>query len=1027
MNKSSGSSSGAKRVAAIAFAFAAAALSYEREAAAQAKPISGILRALGNADDGLSLVWGGIRGTWNTTSNAVSYVVVDRTGRALTYAVRRGTRPMVSFANSTATTFSQTGQVLTINFNRGLGAAQNIGVLTFNAAGEVTFQAINGVVDGVEYAYEQGAVIARNFASMRCDQVLTLAFGGDFPYSTSNIAGATADCARNVAVGFACSLPGTVYDLVESSTDWYRAVRRGMGEAPCNLVPIPPADAVCGALRASIRPAEALTRCFLKPQFRTGTTQLNGAVCRGIGDVAFGVVLDIATGGATTTSLAMKIARAVKAIYNTAGTVNTIESMVTQFCGPELAQLSMSIPGPATTYELWDNRDFTGARLAVNDHMATLGALEGRASAVRVPAGGAIAVFSGPNFQGACDTFQHEVGGFRYLNVGNDNASSARVGEYCPGIPRARLFANANLEGRSLEIATDLPELESSGFDGQASSISLAPGARLAVYSEPNYGGTCTEITSETRRLSDTRAGNDRISSVRLDQRCPRGSVTLYSDARMGGAATEIHSDVADMTVAGLNGTSSIFSPRIVLRAPTSAGVNNGGAYAPPVPLALYNQHNFRGTCLNVTSSLSQLPAGWDDQIRSIKFNAACVVGYQSVMAASALVSADGRCLSTPTRNAQAIAACEAACPSRSIPFSGRVRDAQCVGTCRRLPLVVRPCDGSPRQQWRALGPLLINGEDQWLSSPSATAAVAGTGLLVGPDMSLLEMNWALDNERIINLHGRCLEVQRGALWQDESHVRLSHCNGSVTERFTAVAVPAAPRFVAAPASAEVPAGELLACSMDVAVREGSLCRGRGESLVLALGTNRITNDANVLPRRGELLLSGSGASFPARDAHDPGSDSFSISLWFKLSSTEGTQTLLSNGAANARSLGYNLAMREGALTFRVIGLQRSESGAELTTTAVLSHAAPTPLAWHHFVAVIDRSANTIRASLDGSDQGFTLSGSLPAGSVVTSREALSVGAAGDETASQASIDALRLYPRPLVAADIASLASSRR
>lgn len=1000
---------GARGAALVSVVCALTVLGVEREASAQAKPISPILRAFGSADDGLSMVWGGIRGAWNTTSSAVSYVVVDQTGHAVRYAVRRGTRPMVSFANSTATTFSQTGDVLTINFNRGLGAAQNLGVLTVNAAGQVTYQAINGVVDGVEYAYENGAVIARNFASMRCDQVLTLAFGGDFPYSTSNITGATADCARNVAVGFACSLPGAVYDLVESSTDWYRAVRRGMSESPCNLVPIPPADAVCGALRASIRPAAALTRCFLKPQFRTGSTQLNGAVCRGIGDVAFGVVLDIATGGATSSSLAMKIARAVKAIYNTAGTINTVESMVTQFCGPELAQLSATVPSPPTTYELWQHSDFTGTRLPVSDHVPHLGSFDEQASAARVPAGGAMAVFSAPNYQGACDTFQRDVGGFRYLSVGNDRASSVRVGEYCPGRPRARLFANTNLEGRALEVAVDMPELASSGFDGETSSISLHAGARVAVYSEPNYGGTCTELTSETRRLSDTAAGNDRISSLRVDRPCERAAATLYADTRSRGNAVTIHGDIADMEAARLHNTSSI-------------------ALVGGVPLALYKEANFGGACLTVTGSLSSMPSGWNDSIRSLKVNATCE-GYREVLAASALVSADGRCLTTRLNTAESVAACVAACPMQ-MTFVGQRRSPSCVSDCNRQQIVVQPCDGSPRQRWRMLGPMMINGENQWLHSPQVTSAVAGTGISAGPVSSRAEMNWRMDNEQILNHQGRCLEVQRGAQWQDESIVRLSHCAGSVTERFAIVRVPAGPGFVRPPAVAETPVGELLSCSMDSPVREGVLCRGRSESLVLSLGTNRAQTEPDVLPLRGALALNGSGATLPARDLHDPGSDSLSVSLWFKLASTNGTQTLLSNGATDPSVAGYNVAIRDGALVFRVHSTAAaSDAGVAAVQVAGLSRAAPAAGAWHHFVAVIDRGSNTIRASLDGNDQGFTPVGSatLAADAVIRSVEALSLGALGAEHASNASVDALRVYPRALGASEIAILAESRR
>ncbi|MBL8684618.1 MAG: hypothetical protein JNK05_35915 [Myxococcales bacterium] len=969
-----------------------------------------MVRAFGGADDGLSLVWGGIRGVWNSTSSAVNYIVVDQTGRAVRYAVRRGTRPMVSFANSTATTFSQTGEVLTINFNRGLGAAQNIGVLTVNAAGDVTWQAINGVVDGVQYAYENGAVIAQNFASMRCDQVLTLAFGGDFPYSTSNMGAASADCARNIAVGFACSLPGAVYDLVDSSVDWYRLVRRGMSEAPCNLVPIPPADAVCGALRASIRPAEAITRCLLKPQFQQpgGSLQFNGAVCRGIGDVALGVVLDIATAGATSRLLATKIARAVKAVYNIAGAIETVEGMVERVCGAELAQLSVSVPSPPTTYELWEHSNFTGTRVAVSDHVPNLGSFDERASAARVPVGGTMAVFSAPDFQGACDTFQRDVGGFRYLSVGNDRASSVRVGEYCPGRPRARLFANTNLEGRALELAVDLPELGSSGFDGETSSIAVNAGARLAVYSEPNYGGTCTQITAETRRLSDTAAGNDRVSSVRLDRPCERAAATLYVETGSRGNAVTIHADVENMVAASLQNTSSL-------------------ALVGGMPLALYKEPYFQGPCLTVTGSLARMPSGWNDSIRSLKVNATCE-GYREVMGASALVSADGRCLATRVAT-ESVATCVAACPM-VFTWGGAQRRPSCVNDCNRRQIVVQPCDGSTRQQWRMLGPLMINGENHWLTSPGGTSAIAGTGVFAGAVTSRPEMSWRMDSEQIINHQGRCLEVPRGAQWQQESVVRLSHCAGSVSERFAAVRVPSGPGFVRPAELTEAPSGELLSCSMDGAVREGVLCRARAESLVLSLGSNQLQTEPSVLPLRGALALTGSGATLPARDLHDPGSDSLSVSVWFNLASTSGTQTLVSNGATGPNVAGYNLAIRDGMLVFRA---HATHSGADAGVAAVqaagLSRAAPTTGAWHHFVAVIDRGSNTLRAALDGSDQGFAPLGTstLAADATIRSAEALSLGASGAERPSNASIDALRIYPRALSAAEIATLAASRR
>jgi hypothetical protein len=162
------------------------------------------------------------------------------------------------------------------------------------------------------------------------------------------------------------------------------------------------------------------------------------------------------------------------------------------------------------------------------------------------------------------------------------------------------------------------------------------------------------------------------------------------------------------------------------------------------------------------------------------------------------------------------------------------------------------------------------------------------------------------------------------------------------------------------------------------------------------------------------------------------GSRSFSVATWFK-STASGWQRMVSKGNYG-NTPGYLLQYNSGAVSFGLGATDSAAAHAAMATTAT-SYADG---AWHHAVAVVDRTANTVKIYVDGVAQqlvaaapycgsatGSTLSISGCGLLDATTASPLTFGSYNGTTEFfQGALDDIRVYQKALSAAEVAALAS---
>ncbi len=178
------------------------------------------------------------------------------------------------------------------------------------------------------------------------------------------------------------------------------------------------------------------------------------------------------------------------------------------------------------------------------------------------------------NFSGAGETFTHDVPDLRSSRIGNDQASSVRLGGDCT----ARLFQDVNYRGGYTEVSHDYRDLRAASVGNDSvSSIQVRCGGGgwgggdewgdsgsssphgVTLYRDINFSGVSETFTADMSDLRSTRIGNDQATSVRVGPRC---RARLYQDLNFGGAYTEVDSDVADLRRSTV-GNDSVTSIRV--------------------------------------------------------------------------------------------------------------------------------------------------------------------------------------------------------------------------------------------------------------------------------------------------------------------------------------------------------------------------------------------------------------------------------------------------------------------------------
>jgi hypothetical protein len=961
--------------------------------------------------------WGAISSTLVSAGEAVGDVIVDDVGRPVAYQVASGVVPVArAVVNGKALEFvaegaegAYTGAVIHV---RHLGetvaeGTVEIGTIAVDQTGELTCQMANAVVDGVTYAYENGMIVVANLAGLSCGKIFDLV-APDVDFTGGDPAVAAGNCGANIGVGFACAAPSGVMDLMSASEGMYREILSQAYKSPCDRVPIPPANLVCGTVKRSVGQVTALASCVMKLQKVMPPRRFGASDCRNIGEILFGVLLDVATDGADTAAVLRRVALAVMDIYQASMDVNDVTKMITSVCDGLVGQIAPAAAPPATGVTLYADKDYGGASLAVTGHLPTLGALDNNVSSIQLGDGITVAVYSEAHYQGVCDTLGGSVNRMYFTNIGNDHASSIRVGEACPARPAIRLYKDASSKGRHVEIGTDVPDLGGIGFNDAASSAVLLGDVPVALYSEPFYGGTCVELrpggTTSIPAFSATLMGNDRVSSVRVGMHCDPVTAIFYADSNYNSSPTQVAGDVLDARGTPYASASSV-------------NVLNANR-----PMSVYKEPNFQGECLDLPASRASFPSGWNDAIRSIRINASCA-GRNATFGSSALVTEGNRCLGTRPQTPAERDLCYAACA-----VGGAV--ATCRANCdQRETLQAEPCTGEPDQRFTMRGAFLKNYAGKCVHTMVSQLALEGGLVSVAPCNDLVSgqtQSYYVRDSRLVNSQGRCLAVRAANLFDDTAPVVVHACDGSAGERFTTTS--ATPTMQYAPARPASPRAPALSCDFDVGAGGKLTCQSGVEALsfdrppVLAVQAT-----AARLPFDGALAFNGSTPlAIPARDTHDPSDGSYTVSFWFNPTSTTAEQFLLSHGEVSDADPGLSVRIENGAVRWRVADPNRAHV-AELV--GPLTGAGR----WHHFVGVIDRDAQVLRAWLDGDASGFR-DASNPAAATadVTALGPIDpstptyVGGAGGHPALTGSIDALRVYRRAVTAAEIALLGAGR-
>lgn len=972
------------------------------------------------AEDYGSRGWSMVSGATSSAISAVGDVVVNDVGRPVAYQVSSGTVPIArAVTNGQALQFVAHGAEgaytgATIHVRRiGETVAEGtveIGTITIDEAGDLSCDIAHTVVDGVTYAYENGMIVVANLAGMSCNSIADLvAPNVDFGGASPDVA--VGNCAANIGVGFACAAPSGVMDLMSASEGMYREILSASYQSPCNRMPIPPVNLVCGTVRRSVNQVNALASCVMNlRQLTPPGGQFGASECRSIGEIIFGLLLDVATDGANTTNVLRKIALAVMDIYQISMDVNDLTNMISSVCSGLTGQLAPTPAPPATGITLFANKDYAGTSLAVTTHLPTLGTLDNAVSSIRLGDGITVAVFSEAHYQGACDTIGGSINRMNFSNVGNDHASSIRVGEACPARPAVRLYQDSEFTGRRVEIGSDVPSLAGIGFDNETTSAQLIGGG-VALYSEPFYGGTCTEMRFPTvsplvRTFVGSLMGNDRVSSVRVGMRCEPVTAIFYANTNYTGSPTQVAGDVLNTSGTPYANASSV-------------NVLNSRR-----PMSVYKEPNFEGECLDLSASRSSFPSGWNDGIRSIRINASCA-GRNATIPASALVTDGNRCLGARAQTTAERDLCYQSC------LGGTA--AACRANCdQRETLVAERCTGENEQRFYMRGAFLRNYANKCVHTLVSRLALEGGHVSLAPCNDLvagLSQSYYVRDSSLVNSQGRCLAIRDSNLFDDTATVIVHQCDGSPGERFTTTPWNAAMQYPGErPAS---PSGAVLSCDFDVGAAGKLTCQSGSEALSFVRpSTIFLEATASRLPFDGALSFRADSPpiEIPARDAHDPSDGSYTVAFWFNASGNEDPQPVFVHGAESPGVPGVSVRIEGGALRLRVV----DEGHAHV---AELARPFTEVNGWHHFVGVIDRDAQVIRAYFDGDASGFSDVANAASNAVdITAFGPIDdanptptcVGACRPSMAFRGSMDALRLYRRAVTPAEIAMLRAGR-
>lgn len=228
------------------------------------------------------------------------------------------------------------------------------------------------------------------------------------------------------------------------------------------------------------------------------------------------------------------------------------------------------------------------------------------------PKGEGATLFRDAGFRGASDTVLGDVPDLRHTRVGNDSVSSIRLGRGC----WARLYEDVEFEGDYIDLRFDEDYLSETPLgNDQASSVQVrcrgasrppSYGRKVTLFRDADFRGHRETVQGDVPDLSQTRIGNDALSSLQVPIGC---TARLFEDKGFRGAYLDVQDDVSELGRAN----DDISSLR----------VRCGGALG---GVTLYRDGDFRGTSELFTEHVRNLGKTrlGNDAVSSIEVDPGC-------------------------------------------------------------------------------------------------------------------------------------------------------------------------------------------------------------------------------------------------------------------------------------------------------------------------------------------------------------------------------------------------------------------
>jgi len=156
-------------------------------------------------------------------------------------------------------------------------------------------------------------------------------------------------------------------------------------------------------------------------------------------------------------------------------------------------------------------------------------------SSIRVHGGMVAAIYTQANYQGWCQTVVSDLNYYDFVHhdyqqPADNTITSVKVNATCKGpvsnFTGVELYEMPNYTSGYTKIVTsDIATLDGTGWNDRTESLQLHGIMAVAVYSAPNFGGTCETFVHDQPDLAGTNVGTRTISSIRIDSTCG-GAVT---------------------------------------------------------------------------------------------------------------------------------------------------------------------------------------------------------------------------------------------------------------------------------------------------------------------------------------------------------------------------------------------------------------------------------------------------------------------------------------------------------------------